>query len=89
MYERALRIALNDHQCTFEELFEWDNCLTIHQRNLERLATELFKMNNLLSVQWVSENFHFAENHYNVRHQSRTKFKVDHANIQTSGKQSA
>ena len=22
MYERALRIALNDHQCTFEELFE-------------------------------------------------------------------
>ena len=36
------------------------------------------KVNNGLSVQLVSENFHFAQNHYNFRHQSGTKFNVDH-----------
>ena len=48
----------------------------------------MFKVNNGLSVQLVSENFHFAENHYNFRHQSGTKFKVDHVETETYGKQS-
>ena len=60
----------------------------IHERNLQKLALEMFKVNNGLSVQLVSENFHFAENHYNFRQQSRTKFKVDRVNTETYGKQS-
>ena len=78
IHERALRIVYNDHQCTFEELLERDNSFTIHERNLQKLAIEMFKVNNGLSVQLVSEHFHFAENHYNFRHPSGTKFKVDH-----------
>ena len=46
----------------------------------------MFKVNNGLLVQVVCENL--AENHYNFRHQSGTKFKVDHVNTQTYGKQS-
>ena len=68
IHERALRIIYNDHLCAFEELFERDDPFTIHERNLQKLAIEMFKVNNGLSVQLVSENFHFVENHYNFRH---------------------
>ena len=88
MHERALRIVYNDHQCTLEELLQRDNSFTIHERNLQKLALEMFKVNNGLSVQLVSENFHFLENHYNLRNQSGIKFKVDHVKTDRYGKQS-
>ena len=84
IHERALRIVHNDHQCTFEDLLERDNSLPIHERNLQKLAIEMFKLNNGLLVQLVSEKFHFAENHY----QTGAKFKVDHVKTKTYGKQS-
>ena len=88
IHERALRIVYNDHQCTFEELLERDNSFRILERNLQKLAIGMIKVNNGLSVQLVSDNFHFVENHYNFRHQSGKKFKVDHIEIETYGKQS-
>ena len=48
----------------------------------------MFKVNNGLSVQLVGENFHFVENDYNFRHQSRKKCKVNHVETETYGKQS-
>ena len=53
IHERALKIVYNDHQCTFEELLERDNSFAIHERNLQKLAIEMFKMNNGLSVKLV------------------------------------
>ena len=88
IHTRALRIVYNDHLCTFEELLERDNCFTIHEGNLQKLATQMFKVNNGLSVQAISENFHFAKNHYNFRYQSQTTFKVDHVYTEKYGKQS-
>ena len=82
IHERALRIVCNDHQCTFEELLERDNSFTIHERNL------IHEVNKGLSIQLVNENSHFSENHYNFRHQSGTKLKVDHVKTETYGKQS-
>ena len=75
-------------KCTFEELLERDNSFTIHERNIQKLAIEMFKVNNGLSVQLVSENFHFVENHYNFRHQSGKIFKVNHVETETYGKRS-
>ena len=46
-------------------------------------AIEMFKVNNGLLAQVVCENL--AENHYNFRHQSGTKFKVDHFNTLKPG----
>ena len=48
----------------------------------------MLKVNNGLSIQLVSENVYFAENHYNFKHQSKTKFQVDHVKTETYGKQS-
>ena len=67
IHDCALRIVYNEHQWTFEEL-ERDNSFTIHERNLQKLAIEMSKVNNGLSVKLVSEKFHFAENHYKFRH---------------------
>ena len=74
IHERSLRIAYNDHQYAFEELLKMENSFTIHEKNLQKLAIEMFKVNNGLFVQLVSENFHFMENPYTSRHHSRKKF---------------
>ena len=62
IHKYALKIVYNDHQCTFEELLERNNSFTIHKRNLQKLAIQMFKLNNGLLVLLVSENYHFAEN---------------------------
>ena len=46
IHERALRVAYKDHSPTFEQLLELDNSVTIHIRNLQILATEMFKFVN-------------------------------------------
>ena len=53
IHERTLRIVYDDQQRTFEELLERDNSFMIHERNLQKLAIEMFKVNNGLSVQLV------------------------------------
>ena len=50
---RTLRNVYNAHQCTFEKLLERGNSFAIHERNLQKLAIEMFKMNNGLSVKLV------------------------------------
>ena len=53
IHERTLKIVYNDHQCIFEELLERDTSFTIHEQNLQKLAIEMFRVNNGLSVQLV------------------------------------
>ena len=44
LQERALRIVYNDKSSTFYQLLEKDKSVTIHPRNLQYLATEIFKV---------------------------------------------
>ena len=48
LHERALRIAYEDKSSTFEQLLEKDNSFSIHERNLQKLATEMYKVKNNL-----------------------------------------
>ena len=43
LHERALRIVYYDYESTFEELLKKDNAFTIHQRNIQSSAIEMFK----------------------------------------------
>ena len=43
LQERALRIVYQDYVSSFETLLERDNSCTIHQRNIQTLAIEMFK----------------------------------------------
>ncbi len=46
--KRALRILFNDEHSTFEELLKRDEAFTVHERNIQRLLTEMFKAKNKL-----------------------------------------
>ena len=46
IHERALRTVYNDHSSSFEELLRKDNAVTIHIKNLQALAIEIFKVIN-------------------------------------------
>ena len=57
IHERALRITYGDKTSIFQQLLEKDNSVSIHHRNLQTLATEMFKISNNLSLDFVKEIF--------------------------------
>ena len=60
--ERALRLVYKVNKLTFDDLSKLDNSVTIHQRNLQILATEIFKVNNSLAPEIMTEVFEIKEN---------------------------
>ena len=49
LHERALRIVYNDHFSSFKELLSKDKSATVYQRDLQILATEMYKILNGVS----------------------------------------
>ena len=70
IHERALRIKYEDKFSTFQQLLEKDNSVSIHHRNLQALATELFKISNELSPDIVKETFQKKIISYNLRNKN-------------------
>ena len=72
--ERALRIIYQDYASSFTELLDKYNSTTMHNRNIQLLATELFKIKNELSPTFMNEIYvENAKYHYDLR--KETKFK--------------
>ena len=46
LHERTLRIVYNDHFSSFEELLSKDKSVTVHQKNFQIFATEMYKILN-------------------------------------------
>ena len=59
LHERALRVVYRDYNATFSQLLSKDKSATIHQRNLQLLATEIFKTKNELNPKIMEEIFTF------------------------------
>ena len=78
IHERALRIVYSDNISTFSELLEKDNSVTVHERNIQALAVELFKVLNGLSPKIMYEIFSIKEN---IEHCSRFPFTT--SNVRT------
>ena len=49
LHERALRLVYKNETLTFDELLELTNSVTVHQRNLQKLAMEIYKAKNDIS----------------------------------------
>ena len=49
LHERCLKIIYNDKRSSFKELLEKDSSVSIHERNVQILATEMYKVSNNFS----------------------------------------
>ena len=57
IHERALRIVYNDNEASFQELLDYDCSVTIHQKNLQCLAIEMYKVIKGIAPQIMNEVF--------------------------------
>ena len=67
IHERALRIVYKDDDSSFEELLEKSGSVSIHHRNLQSLAIEIYKALNNLSSPLMSDLFKLKKTTYNLR----------------------
>ena len=70
LHERALRIVYQDKKSDFQDLLNKDNSLTIHHRNIQSLAIELFKVKNGIAPELMRKLFPLEEPAYNLRNKN-------------------
>ena len=67
LHERALRLVYKNDELSFSKLLELDGSVTVHQRNLQRLATEMYKVKNKIAPLPFQEIFDGHLNSYEMR----------------------
>ena len=67
VHERALRIIHKDSTSNFEECLIKSNSVSVHQRNLQLLLTEIYKTVNSLKPSFVAEIFVTKDVPYGLR----------------------
>ena len=67
LHDRALKIVYKDHSLTYDELLVKDYSFTRHENFLQKLATEMYKINNNLSPTFMKSIFPESKNPYNLR----------------------
>ena len=82
LHEKCLRTK----QSSFNELLEKDRSVSIHERNLQVLATEMYKISNSLSTPLMKDAFLINRYPYNLRqnsHFSRTRINTVYHGTET------
>ena len=67
LQERALRLVHNDNTSSFYELLQKDNSFTIHHRNIQKLALEMYRVKHRIAPKIICELFNEANVPYNLR----------------------
>ena len=68
IHHRALRIKYQDKKTSFQELLQKDKSVSVHMKNLQYLATEIFNVKSGLSPIIMNKVFKFIDNEsYNLR----------------------
>ena len=80
LHERALRLVYKDHISSFEQLLQRDKSFCIHDRNLQKLAIEMYKVKHNLSPSFMQSIFPSTNKIYNLR--NNPEFKTE--NIRTT-----
>ena len=64
IHEQALRLVYQNN-LSFSELLNLDNSLTVQQKNLQRLVTEIYKVKNGIAPEIMKEIFELQNPSYN------------------------
>ena len=70
LHETCLRIICSDKSSSFEELLQKGESVTIHEKNIQKLATEMFKVFKNLLPPIVADLFEVRQNNCNLKHRS-------------------
>ena len=62
IHERGLRIVYEDYTSTFEELLKKNESVSIHHRNIQLVAIEMFKVKNSLCPEIMKDLFQLNTN---------------------------
>ena len=71
LHERSCRLIYNDKRSSFEDLLEKDISVSIHQKNLQALAIEMFQVHTKTSPEIIQDVFQVKDQgNYNLRNQT-------------------
>ena len=66
IYERVLRLMYQNN-LSFSEPLDLDNSVTVHQKNLQVLVTEIYKVKNGIAPEIMKDIFKLQNPSYNLR----------------------
>ena len=68
IHGKALRVVYKDEiSLSLDDLLKKNRSVTFHQRNLQILVTEIYKVRNELGPETVKDIFHFVQKPYNLK----------------------
>ena len=71
IHEKGWRLVYkNETNLSFDGVMKKDKSVSIHQRNMKILDTNIFKMRNDLGPEIMKDIFHFVQKPYNLRNDS-------------------
>ena len=85
IHEQALRIVYNEYTSSFNELLVKNSSVSIHHRNIQYVAIEMYKIVNNLSPPFMNEIFEYRTGNSNrsgnifVRKNVNTVYKGDNS----------
>ena len=80
LHESYLRIIYQEKQFSFKQLLKKGNSVSIYQRNLQSLATEMYKISNGLSPILIQKLF-ISNNEHTYSLRDLHQFKMPSVNI--------
>ena len=83
IHERALKFVYQNESLNFEELLKLDNSVTIHHRNIQFLALEMFKAKNQCGTEIMDNLFirqYNADSRMQTRYIARNDFHLPQVN---------
>ena len=87
LHERCLRLIYSDKKSSYENLLEKDNSVSIHHKNIQELAIEMFKVKRKLCSEITGDIFTGrTNNQYNLR--NRPDFITPHVHSAFHGPES-
>ena len=83
IHERALRLTYDNNALSFQELLDLDGSMTIHHKNLQKLATIMFQVKNNLCPIPVKNIFDSNIHSYDLR--NKKSWEVNNVRTVTYG----